>query len=333
MIGLLIFAIALLISVLVVIKLGRAYLADGLQAGEIYKLVTVFAIIWILSGIGIASFTEVGVGHGTIIVDPIANTISDPVLGAKWFFRPPWTYTVDIYYAIDTFSDVIPCFTSDQLEMQIEVLIRWELDPNKLAALYRKYPTLQYKASAIESIMEETIRLITKQYTSLETIENRDLVVSEIETAVLKEIREEPSLVEAMIHLEMDVKNIGYPEKYTAAIEDKLVAEQQFIQAEFERSRILVLANATAQQQILEASGYAEAKIIQADGTRTALEILLSMYPDETSTRYLELYTYLEALKDMDVPVVLVGLGEDGMPVIFNFDPTTLEITTTETTP
>ena len=326
MIPLLITIVAIVLSAIVVIKLGFKYQKDGLQAGEIYKLVTFFGTIWIIAIIITTSFTEVGVGHGAMIVDPIGNTVSEPVLGARWFFRPPWTYTVDIYYAIDTFSDTIPCFSSDQLEMDIEVLIRWELDSNKLADLYRKYPTLNFKVSAIESVMEETIRLITKQYTARETIENRDLVTAEIEAAVLKEIREEPSLVGALIHLEMDVKNIGYPEKYTSSIQDKLVAEQQKIQAEFERSKILILANATAQQQILEAHGYAEAKMIQANGTRQALETLLQMYPEETSTRYLELYTYLEAMKEMDVPVILLGLGDDGLPVILNLQ------TTTETT-
>lgn len=265
-------------------------------------------------------FVSVGVGSAVVLVDPWAKTVSDPKLGPAWVVKAPWVQPVKVYYATDSFEDVIPCFSSDQLEMQIEVLMRWALDPNKIKGLYESYPNLNYKEKAIESIMEETIRLVTKNYTALETIEFRDIVVATMEQAVFKEINEEPSLAGALIHLELDVKNIGYPEKYTSAIEDKLVAQQQKIQAEFEREKIIILANATAQQVLIKANAEAGAKIVVANATREAIELILSTAGGDASnsTRIAELYLWIETLKQIapDIDLFLMTTGEDGIPIL-----------------
>lgn len=285
---------------------------------RISSILVVVLVIVIVAGIivGFTLFYTVGVGEAALLVDPLAGTVSEPRIGPTWGLRAPWVRVVKVYYATDTFEDVIPCFSSDQLEMQIEVLIRWSLDPDKIKELYQNFPNLNYKEKAIESIMAETIRLVTKNYTALETIEFRDVVAYEVEQSVLNRITAEPSLADALIRLELDLKNVGYPRKYTDAIEDKLVAEQQKIQAEFERERILVLANATAQKQIIEAQGIAQSKILQANGTREAINLILTINPDIDSEKITELYMWLEAMKELDVPVILMGLGEDGLPII-----------------
>jgi len=48
----------------------------------------------------------------------------------------------------------------------------------------------------------------------------------DVETFV-KAIQLMGSFAQGYYKYEFDLKNIGYPEKYTAAFEDKLVAEQQ----------------------------------------------------------------------------------------------------------
>jgi regulator of protease activity HflC (stomatin/prohibitin superfamily) len=208
--------------------------------------------------------------------------------------------------------------------MEIEVLARWSLDPEKIRDLYSNYPNLNYKEKAIESIMEETIRLITKNYTALETIEFRDTVRDKVETAVLQELNSEPSLAGALMSFELDLKNIGYPEKYTAAIEDKLVAEQQQIQADFEREKILIIANATAQEIIIKASGEAEAKVIEATATKEAIELVLeSVGQSGNETRIAELYLWVQALQKIAPNVEIMIVGADGIPVLIPTNSTT----------
>jgi regulator of protease activity HflC (stomatin/prohibitin superfamily) len=172
--------------------------------------------------------------------------------------------------------------------------------------------------------MEETIRLITKNYTALETIEFRNVVRDQVEVAVIQELDTESSLAGALMSFELDLKNIGYPEKYTSAIEDKLVAEQQKIQADFERERILILANATAQEIIIKASGEAEAKIIEANATREAIELVLESVGQEgNQTRIAELYLWVQALQKIAPDIDILIVGADGIPVLIPTNSTT----------
>lgn len=282
-------------------------------------ILVVFAVIFALTMVVI-----VGVGHGVVLVDPIARSTSEPILGPTYAVKAPWVSAVDIYYATDSFAATVPCFSSDQLEMQIEVLIRWSLNPDKITELYNNYPNLNYKGTAIESILEETIRLITKNYTALQTIEFRDVVRNEIESTVIEELQTEASLAGVLMDLEFDLKNIGYPEKYTSAIEDKLVAEQQKIQADFERERILILANATAQEIAIKASGEAKARVIEANATRQAIELVLeSVGQSGNETRIAELYLWVQALQRIAPEVEILIVGTEGVPVLIPRNSTT----------
>jgi len=285
----------------------------------LFVVLLLFAVLFPLM-----MLVKVDVGHAVILVDPVSKSVGDPILGPAFAVKAPWVSAVDIYYATDSYEATVPCFSSDQLEMQIEVLVRWALDTNKIRSLYSNYPNMNYKETAIESILEETMRLITKNYTALETIEFRDVVRSEIEATVLEELQTESSLAGTLMHLEFDLKNIGYPEKYTSAIEDKLVAEQQKIQADFERERILILANATAQEIVIKASGEAEAKVIEAKATREAIELVLeSVGQSGNETRIAELYLWVQALQRIAPDVEILIVGADGVPVLIPTNSTT----------
>jgi len=298
----------------------------GVRLGT-FKTVAIALLVFIvifLIVFGIFMVRQAAVGHAVILVDPLTKTTRDAILGPTYLVKAPWVNAVDIFYATDTFEDTIPSFSSDQLEMQIEVLARWALDPGKLKDLYNSFPNLNYKEKAIESIMQETIRLVTKNYTALQTIEFRDVVTAEIEAAVSREMETEVSLAGALLNFELDLKNIGYPAKYTSAIEDKLVSEQQKIQAEFEKERVLILANATAQQIIIEAAGEAEALVIEANGTKAAIETILeSVGQSGNETRIAELYLWVQTLQRIAPDVEIMIVGADNIPILIPTNSTT----------
>jgi regulator of protease activity HflC (stomatin/prohibitin superfamily) len=273
------------------------------------------------------AWATVKVGHALLIVDARSHSISGPIIGpAAGFYLDPFAriaglqYPVDIYYATEVYSDNVLCFSSDQLEMNISIQMRWQLNISRLADLYRSYPRLDYETSAIQSIMEKNIRLVTKNFTALETVEHREIVAQEMQSAVLSGLESEPSLQGALSYETFDMKNIGYPDDYTRAIEDKLVAQQKELQATYERERIIILANATAQQFILEAQGQAEAKIVIANSTKQAIQMILeaSGSSGDNATRIAELYLWVETLKQIapDIKYFFLWTGEAGVPLI-----------------
>jgi regulator of protease activity HflC (stomatin/prohibitin superfamily) len=295
--------------------------------------VVLFSVLFALT-----MFVSVGVGHAAVLVDPWAKTVSDPKVGPTWIVKAPWVQSVNIMVATDTLgmwgdgSDpkadlpTVYCFSRDQLEMAVDIMLRWRLDVLKLKELYQSLPQKNWKNDVIASIAREQIRLVTKEFTSIQTIEQRDDVAQAIKDAIWGKLSTETSLAGAITDFQFELRNIGYPEKYTSAIEDKLVAEQQKIQAEFEKEKIIIIANATAQQVIIEANAEAEAKVLVANGTREAIELILEASGGDVSnsTRITELYLWVETMKQIapEVGLFLMTTGEDGIPILVPLETT-----------
>jgi len=278
-----------------------------------------------------AMFVNVPVGYGLILVDPLTKSIQGPIIGPTWYLKAPWVQGILIYYAVDSlgmwgdgtdpYADYpsVRCFSSDQLEMVVDVMVRWTLNPDKLLDLYRNYPNLNWKDKTIASIVRQTMRFVTANFTAVETVEKREYIAAVMKDEIWKRLQFEATLAGAISYFEFDLRNIGLPSNYTAAIEAKLVAEQQKLQAEFERSRILILANASAQEEIIKAAGTAKAKIIIANGTREAIRMAIEAAGITNSSRIAEIYLWVEALKEIspNVNVLIITTGEAGVPIIY----------------
>jgi len=295
---------------------------------------TVLLILLILFGVFVAifaftMFVNVPVGNAVILVDPLAKTISKPRLGPAWVYKAPWVKPVQIMVAIDTLGmwgdgtdpradfPTTKCFSRDQLEMEIDIMLRWRLDVSKVKQLYQNLPQRNWKHDVIASIAREQIRIVTKEFSTIETIEQRDYVAQTIKDAIWNKLSTSIPLAGALTDFEFELRNIGYPEKYTSAIEEKLVKEQEKIQAEFEKERILILANATAQQVIIEATAQAEAKIIEANATKEAIELVLaSVGETENVTRLAELYLVVQTLQRIAPEIDILIMAPDGTPLL-----------------
>jgi regulator of protease activity HflC (stomatin/prohibitin superfamily) len=282
------------------------------------------AIVMVIIFIGIicvpifaaTMFFTIGVGEAALLVDPLAKTVSQPIVGPTWSTKFPWVSVVKIFYATDSYEDTIPCFTSDQLEMQVLIQIRWTLDVSKIHDLYLSYPTLNYK-DTIKSISEQTMKTVTKDYSALETISKRGEVITKIQTAVLSALEAAPSMKDALTSLEFNLRDIGYPKAYSDAIQAKLIAEQNKLSAEFERERIIILANASAQEVLIKAAADSQARIIMAEGTREAIQRIMTSAGVTNSTQIAELYLWTETLKQLNIGTYIIVSGTSGAPIIY----------------
>ena len=123
----------------------------------------------------------------------------------------------------------------------------------------------------------------------------------EIEQALTSAIQGAESLRDAIINIEVDLRNVGLPNTYTAAIEAKLAAEQLKIQAEFEADRKIIQASAEAQALLIGANATAQQKVIDGLGIREAIDSLVAEHniTDEDFMEFLDLYVYLKTLETL----------------------------------
>ena len=288
-------------------------------------LIAIFAAIFFLT-----MWVNVPVGNVVVLVDPLAGTISEPTLGPTFVTKAPWVSAVQITVAVDTLGmwgdgtdstadfPTVKSFSQDQLEMEIDVTIRWKLDTTKVNELYENLPQKNWKNSIISSITREQIRIVTKDFNTIETIDQRDIVAQSMRDAIWNKLSISAPLAGAIIDFEFELRNIGYPDTYTNAIEAKLVAEQQKIQADFERQIIVIQATAEAEKITIEAAANANATVIEATATREAIELVLAAAGVDSSndTRLAELYLTVQTLKQIAPDIDILIMAPDGTPIL-----------------
>jgi regulator of protease activity HflC (stomatin/prohibitin superfamily) len=297
----------------------------GLALIIILVLATIFAAVFFLT-----MWVNVPVGNAVVLVDPLGGTISDPILGPTWVTKAPWVQPVQITVAVDTLGmwgdgtdrtadfPTVKSFSKDQLEMEIDILIRWRLDVGNVKQLYENLPQKNWKNDVIASIAREQVRIVTKEFNTIETIERRDFVAQTMRDAIWDKLSKSAPLSGAIIDFEFELRNIGYPLKYTSAIEDKLVAEQQKIQADFERQIVIINATANAEKITIEAAARANATVIEANATREAIELVLEAAGADPNneTRVAELYLVVETLKQIAPDIDMLIMAPDGTPIL-----------------
>lgn len=296
-------------------------------------IIIVLAVVFV-GVVALNSWVSVGVGDAVLIVDATTGTIGDPILGASagffvnGFLRlAQLQYPVYIYYQMDSIGmwtewtkeggeasrgeyPAIMGISKDGLEIEVDVLVRWSLNPDRMKSLYERYPGKNWKDVAIASIIREEVRHTISNFTAIEVIEKRATIEESLNQAIRTGLLGEPSLEGAIVEstLEVDLRDIDPSIEFVKAIEAKLAAEQAKIQAQFEYERALTLARAEA-----------ESKIIVANGTKEAIDTIVSITGETNSTRIAELYLTVEALKTIAPSaenfVVIWGAGET--PVVY----------------
>jgi len=284
-----------------------------------------FAAVFVLT-----MWVNVPVGNAVVMVDPLSGTINEPVLGPTWATKAPWVNAVEITVAVDFLGmwgdgydrtadfPTIKSFSKDQLEMGIDIMMRWRLDPSKIKALYENLPQKNWKDDIIASIAREQVRIVTKDFNTIETIEQRDYVAQTMRDAIWNKISSSVPLAGAITDFEFELRNIGYPATYTIAIEAKLVSEQQKIQADFERQIVVIEATATAQKITIEAAANANATVIEANATKEAIQLVLEAAGADSSnnTRLAELYLTVQTLQQIAPDIDILIMAPDGTPIL-----------------
>jgi regulator of protease activity HflC (stomatin/prohibitin superfamily) len=297
----------------------------GIALFIIVVLIVVFTAVFFLT-----MWVNVPVGNAVVMVDPVGGTISGPIIGPTWATKAPWVNAVQIKVAVDTLGmwgdgydstadfPTVKSFSKDQLEMEIDIMMRWRLDSSKVKQLYENLPQKNWKNDIVSSIAREQVRIITKDFNTIETIEQRDFVAQTIRDAIWNKLSTSAPLAGALTDFEFELRNIGYPAKYTSAIEDKLVSEQQKIQADFQRQIVVINATANAEKITIEAAAKANATVIEANATREAIEMVLEAAGVDSSneTRVAELYLVVETLKQIAPDIDMLIMAPDGTPIL-----------------
>jgi regulator of protease activity HflC (stomatin/prohibitin superfamily) len=152
--------------------------------------------------------------------------------------------------------------TSDQQPVTTSLVVRYSIEPNKVAEVYEKYSHDGDLSSYVDSATHETFKAVTAKYTAPDLLNKRQEVSNEVRTLLAAKL----AVYGAQV-IQVDMTKFEYDPLYQKAINEK-VQQDQLLQTATKRQ----LTVAAEQQSNVEiAQKAADAVRARADGDAYAL--------------------------------------------------------------
>ena len=161
--------------------------------------------------------------------------------------------------------DPQPVITKDNVTMQIDTVIYFQITDPKLYTYGVEYPM-----SAIENLTATTLRNIIGELELDQSLTSRDTI-----NAKMRSILDEATDPWGIKVNRVELKNIMPPRDIQDSMEKQMRAERErresILQAEGEKASKILVAEGEKQSAILKADAQKQARIMQAEGEATAI--------------------------------------------------------------
>lgn len=155
-------------------------------------------------------------------------------------------------------------YSQDGQTMDIELVVQYQIeDALKIAT---NYGGLEMLENRISTISIEKMKSVLSKKSAMTIIETRASVSPDVEETIRNAITTDYYVTITTVVL----TDISFTETFEQVIEDKMVAEQQKLQAEYEKEKAIIQAEQALEVAKLEA----EAKLAEAEGEAKAIQEL-----------------------------------------------------------
>lgn len=222
--------------------------AKKIKTGVIIAVVAIVLIILAASSISIVPAGNKGVQMN---MGAVTGTIYNEGIN----FKIPFIQSVEIidtrvqkYESSDNASA-----SKDLQTITSSIAVNFRVDSSKVDKLYQNIGT-NYKDTVISPAISECIKAVTSQYTAEQLITKRSEVSEKMKTLLQEKLKDKYILIDSF-----NITDFQFSEAFNTSIEEKQIAEQNALKAQYDLERI----KTEAEQTITEASGEAEAMKIK----------------------------------------------------------------------
>ena len=160
-------------------------------------------------------------------------------------------------------------YSSDAQTMDVAMTLQYQIMPNKVIDIATQYGTLDVLQGRIQSIVIEKTKAVLSSHKAMDIIANRASISPEVELAIKEAVGDNYYVSITAVVL----TNIDFSDAFEKAVEDKMIAEQAKLKAEYDNETKIAKAEADAQALMIAAQAEAEAnKLLTQSLTDQVLE-------------------------------------------------------------
>lgn len=206
-----------------------------------------------------------------------------------------------VYYpiSIQQIDNEIQAYSQDAQAMTAKLVVQYKVQADKVINITKEYGDNEVLKTRIQSIAEEKVKSVLSKKQAMAIIETRATLSSDILTAMEGAFDSYYVVVTNVV-----INDISFSEAFEQAVENKMVAEQDQLKAEYEKQKKITEAEA-----LLEvAKKEAEASIEKSKGDAEALKIIQEVW-DNLSTEVKEVMLKQLAIESWNgqLPDTMVG--------------------------
>ena len=157
-------------------------------------------------------------------------------------------------------------YSSDAQTMDIQMTVQYKIMSDQAIKIAEQYGSLEALQSRIESVAIEKTKATLSSYKAMNIIADRASMSPLVEEAIKKAI-DEKFYVDIQT---VAMTNIDFSDAFEKAVEDKMIAEQQQLKANYEN-----------ETKIAKAKADAEAKVVQAEAEAKSNDLLEKSLTDK----------------------------------------------------
>ena len=260
-------------------------------------LISAIGLIVIVA-FGSSIFLTIQAGEAGVIFKRFGGGLDkESVYGQGFHIISPWN-TMHVYNIKEqTAEESMDILDKNGLSISVDVTVRFNPVPNRIGHLHERFGE-NYINSLVVPEVRSAVRQVMGRYTAEEIYSTKR---AEVEATIISETENTLSSEKNNIIMNaLLIRSINLPANIKQAIEDKLQQEQEALAYQFRLDR---------------EKSEAERKRIMAEGEATANNIVNSSLTDRLlKMRGIE--ATLELSKSPNSKVVVIGSGDEGMPLI-----------------
>lgn len=167
-------------------------------------------------------------------------------------------------------------YSQDGQTMDIELVIQYQIQQDKAMEIAKSYGGLAMLESRIETVAIERMKSVLSQKSAMKIIETRSDVSRDVTEAVTNAIKDDYYANITTVVL----TDISFSDAFEKTVEDKMIAEQEKLKAEYEKEKAIIqaeqeleVAKLEAQARLAKAKGDADSQKVIADAEAYATQI------------------------------------------------------------